>query len=410
MEQTFPRDIDVIIGAVSLRAEGLLGIVTRLGISKSIDKAKTRGKKRVKRNRCDITLSNRDGKLVNMLRWGRKIEIRANYEGYGPLRIGQYQLENPRWVFPRQGVPHVLYRGLGGDGKTYKGKGTAIYKQLPISEVVHQIARRYGFQQDVVIPTDPKVTVYKPSGMTDHGLLDQLSYGTGSDWYVDDSTSPPTLVFRPPREVDLPVVRGQSLTIGWGPDSPAVLKAVELAVEHHYPVAALMEGRRTLAGTAGTTVPGAVDPRTGRQGATVQTLVGGERGGARRPAERDPMPMGQNPYHQSLARPAIIGMGAQATTQKILDCEFTPGIPFIDVNHVLPLVGMGDLSGRYRVVDVSHEIGQSGWTTKVKAILGGIAKGGKKAHLTEAGVTVPGAVDPRTGRQGATVKTIVTRQ
>jgi hypothetical protein len=367
MEQTFPRNIDVVIGDVSLREHGLLYLVQRIGINKAIDKVATRGKKRTKTNRCDITLTNPDGQLVNMLRWGRKIQIFGAFEGTERVLLGQYRLENPRWVFPKQGVPHVMYRGLGGDGKVYRGKGPAVYKTKTITEVVKSIGGSYGFQVDAKLPVDPKVSVHKPAGMTDHALLDQLAYSAGADWYVNDTTDPPTLIFRLPHEKDLPVVRGKRLTVGWGPASKATLKATELAVEHNYPIAQAMMGGRLSSG--------ALFAAIGGLGVVVPI--------ARLRGEREKLPLGANPLNPALSLQSAQGLSSQATTRKVLDCEFTPGIPFLDLNHVLPLVEMGDLSGRYRVIDVNHEIAATGWTTKIKAILGGIAAGGKKTDATD---------------------------
>lgn len=370
MLTTFPK-FDVEIGNTLLSKVGLLGLVRSIIISKDSDKVKMRGKRRAMINRCDLTIDNPDGQIDNILRLGRKLKVWIGYEDHPLIRVGVYFVENPRWVYTENSVPQVQIRALAGDVRMLYSKVGVAFRNVTHTGAARAMAERHGLAF-VGPEAGVKTTLIKGASETDWEALERWAYDIGYETWVDDTTDPNTLHFEPITEAELATFEGQRLTIGWGPNTSATLPCQRLTIEHRYAISLGRGNLRTASGKAyvidtdgAFTVNPTVASSKTTKSRTVETVV-------HSPSTTPPGSM--------LSK--LTGAQASGSPGKVLEAVFTPGIPFFKLGQVIPLVERGDLSGPYRIVSVTHELNESGYTTRIRAVKGGVAKASKRPPAT----------------------------
>lgn len=365
---------DTLFSKVKLK-EGngtLRDLVKRIIINKNLDKTLTKGKKRIKINTCDVVLSNPVvngvGQLDNILRLGRKVQVWLGYEGYPLTRVGVYTLYNPVWKYPQNGVPEVHFKAKAGDVGLMFGYGAKVYKNRKHSDVIREIAEEKGMAVDV-LDSKEKTTLIKSVHENEYEAIQRWAYDIGYDFYVDSDTDPNTLVCKPVNDTEPTVIGGQRFTTGWGPDTKATFPAVEMTFQHNYPDPTLTMGARTDTAK----VFGAGQSTFGYLGdikkATEYML-------SKQPAG----PLQSTMQLETLSRgTATLGQlsqklqGSQAAQQlsKTVEALYIPGIPFFRLGTTFQVVGHGDNSRKYRIVDITHEVDEKGFRTRIKAAIGG---------------------------------------
>lgn len=340
----------------------LLDLVKRVVINKNLDKTVTRGKKRVKINTCDVTMSNPldkdgNGQLDNILRLGRKVQIWLGYGDIPRTRVGVYKLYNPVWKYPRSGVPEVHFKAKAGDVGLQMDFTPHVLHNVTHSEAVVKMVEGQNFKLDIV-PTKEKTTLVKHIYETTHDAIGRWAYDCGYDFMIDEKTDPNTLIFRQINERPMTTHTGQEMTVGWGPRTTANLPAAELTIEHKYPDPVPMNGIQMRGPDGKILGPG-------------QKKVFDR--GVANAGEKEAASTTQRPGTATsggLSGKSLAGAAAQKLTKSI-DLLYDPGIPYFELGRVVTLVGRGDNSRRYRIVDITHELTLTGYTTRVKAVIGG---------------------------------------
>lgn len=345
----------------------LLDLVQKIVINKNLDKSATKGKKRVKTNTCDVVISNPQGQLNNILRFGRKVTVWLGHGGDGdPLvGVGTYTLYRPKWIYPRNGMPSVHFQAKAGDMALWYEEAPRTEHNITHSQFVAKLAKEAALLADIE-PTHEKLTLIKSFNETDHDAIARWAYDCGMDFYIDTNTTPNTLVWKRVSYRPMTDRSGKELSIGWGPGNPATLQAAEMTIERNYPEPSAFTGQlRDKAGGVNTLgsdpfkyVPifyKAQDPAYG-ENTVFSTGTSG---------------MNFNKKIQAGA--------AAARLARQVDCLFDPGIPFFELGRTIPVVGMGDHDRVYKLLDITHEVTWAGYTTRVKlGIMAGSGKNGKK--------------------------------
>lgn len=387
MVGNFPR-FDIEIGGTKLSDAGLLQLVRSITVNKASDKTQMRGKRRTKINRCDITFSNPDGKIDNILRLGRKLKVWLGYQGFPLIRVGVYNVENPRWVYTENDVPTVQIRAMAGDVNLLYSKGGVAFRNVTHTGAAKLMTERHGlaFAGE---ETGVKTTLLKGASESDWDALERWAHDVGFEITIDDTTDPNTVHFEPITEVEPVVFSGQRLTLGWGPGTTATLPCQKLSIEHRYASTVSKANRRTETGkVAGFSLDGSFG-LTPTEVKTVQKIY------EHIVKALNTGPLGKMP--QQLA-----GASHSGSPSKVLDATLVPGIPFLRLGQSIPLIERGDQSGLYRIVDITHEVNENGYITRIRATKGGLAA--KKTKATAKNAKVGGfSLDGSLGHTPTTV-------
>lgn len=361
MNTSRPR-FDIQLGDTRFSDAGLLSLVKSVQQSRNNDKTVTRGKKRIKINRCDIELVNQDSQLNNILRMGRSFKVWMGYEDYPLTMVGSYRMEHPKWMFQKSGPPTITLRGVAGDVKLAYDKRAKSFVNKTHSQIAEKLAAEHGLKAKVRA-TPESVHLVKSAYESDYDFLDRLAFDVGYDWWVDETTEPHTLVFEPPKEENITAIGGTPLTLGWGDGSPASLLAETLTVDIKFPETKAASSGRKQDGTA-------VKVWSSQQGDWMEVQVDA--------GEIAALHKGTTPEGGPASRQKVASVAHYATTKKTMDATLMPGIPFLKLNQIMPLVGLGDISGRYRIVEIVNHITPNKYETRIKGVIGGGGGGNKK--------------------------------
>jgi hypothetical protein len=360
----------------------MLGLIKSVRINKNLDKTATRGKKRVKTNTCDITLANVDHQLDNIMRMGRRIQV---FFGYGSqvYRVGSYLLNNPVWKYPKSGVPSVSYKGTAGDVRLMLSKTARVYRAKTFNEVLADMASRSGMVLASTVVSAEKETFVKTAAESDWDALQRWSLDRGYEFWVDESTEPNTMHCGAFDIGDITIFGGgQKFSVGWGPNTQAYLPAQEMIIEHRYPVATGGGSAKIDKTKRNINVPVAGGP--GRP-AKVHRF---EAGWDEEKSTTKPSSTKTTSVNVTVAGNAS---ASASTLTKQVTAVFYPGVPIFKLGQRMPVVEMGDQSGLYTIMDITHEFGVGGFKTTVKAIKGGGVTSKKKPAETEGRLNVPTA-------------------
>lgn len=376
-------DFDIQIGDVRFSTTPLLNkqgsmleLVQSVVINKNLDKTAAKGKRKVKINTCDVVIANTDHQLDNILRLGRKVKVWLGFEGAPLVRVGVYTLCNPKWKYPKNGVPTVHFKAKAGDvGLMMDGAGF-IMKNMSHTQAIKELAVKYGFLVDIPVDSKEKTTLLKTVHEYPLDAMQRWAYDIGFDFFVDDETEPNTVVCKPVNDRDFTTFgasqlggnsgsrfsnKAQIFTTGWGPGTPAAFPASEMEIEHNYPDPTTSAmGRKENGAVVGT-------------GELSAVLLGFVKAGLLQKGQADNV---INTMNRSTTTPSQViskMQGAQAAQKlsKVVTCTYDPGIPFFRLGQAIRLVGHGDHSRVYRLVDITHSVGKTGYKTTIKAIIGG---------------------------------------
>jgi hypothetical protein len=370
MIEAYQPVFDIQIGDVRFsKHPELMAMVRSVSTSIDVDKVSMpgvskRGKKRAKRNGCMIIFSNQFLQLNNILRFGRKIQIWMGYKGYEMVRVGVYNVENPRWIMPEKGLPELHMRGSGGDVKMAYSKEAMSFSNLTLPEIIKKIADKHGLQSFVEAGVFPRITVHKGVVEDDYEFSERLAWDHGMDLYIDSSTDPNTIrVERVPRApVNFTIFNSKQITIGWGEDTPATFPAQMISIDYKFP--------ETTSGMA---------PQKDNKGFNVVNSLSGVSKvfeGTGLAFEKLFNPKNSTPPGKE--KDKVNASAYYGGVKRVLQAKFVPGVPYFKVNQFVPLVGMDDLDGIYRVISVANEISVSGFTTTIGCMIGGGETAGKK--------------------------------
>lgn len=360
----------------------LLNLVKSITINKNLDKTATKGKRKVKVNQCDVVLTNvsefdKHGfPLDNLLRLGRKVKVWLGYQGEPLIRVGVYTLCNPKWSFPRNGLPSVHFKAKAGDVSLMDDNRGEIFRDITVSDAIKKLAERHGLQTNVA-PTQGKVTLLKTVEEDYIDAMYRWAYDVGYELTIDENTEPNTVVCGPMKETTYLYIGDRPFTTGWGPGTPASFPAASMEIEHTYP-------DPTVTGTSVTD--------------TKKVAVSGSIGTVLVALLKENLI--SESTHSNAIKTINSGIatknqmenkvrGAQAATQlsKVLTAVYDPGIPYFQLGKMIKVVGHGDLSRNYRLVDITHMVSQKGFTTQIKAMIGGNIAGNSAKDTTNVAVS-----------------------
>lgn len=325
-----------------------------------------RGKRLARINSVTVTLDNKDGELTDIMRLGRKMEIFLGYEDYPLTRAGIYIVEKPKWTFPSTGSPTITLSALGKGVKLAKIHEAMRFERRSHSEIAEEVARKYGMRP-MVSPTREKMNLSKADDETLLDFMERIASDIGYDFGIDDSEDPAVLHFEPPDAREAIQIGGKTISIGYGADTTATIRASDLTVEWTIPVGNVSRTQRDKSGHV--------------------TSIANQLGGAGRiredthmlatPAANTAPAGGEKKRNERIAD--------AATSKRVLSFKMRPGVPWWNLNQLVPLVDMGMLNGMYRLVDLTDDVGPKGYEFDARAIIGGgkasknQQKGGEKS-------------------------------
>lgn len=356
----------------------LLDLVESVIINKNLDKTATKGKRKVKVNSCNVTIANIDKQLDNILRLGRKVTVWLGYAKDDLTRVGVYTLTNPKWVYPRTGIPKVQFKATAGENGLRGDNSGKVWRDKTVTQVVEEIAKKAGYEVDI-LHTNKKQVILKTVDEEYDDLIARLAYDLGYEYYFDDDDK---LVFKPVNDREYLVVGGKQFTTGWGPGTPAAYPAASLEVEHNYPQPTVTATVRT---TDGKVVTSGAD-----NAVLIRIFNRGDISKEQFDHVRQTIGTGTTDT-AGMAHKAQAAQSAQQLT-KTLTCTYDPGIPYFRLGQLIKLVGHGDLSRTYRINDITHTVNKSGYTTQIKAAVGGNPTG-NKATLPGMSVVTSGSTN-----------------
>ena len=330
-----------------------------------------RGRRLARINTLSVTLDNKDGELNDILRLGYKLKLWLGYADYPLQRGGTYRIEK----FSRKGNAtagqHIVLSALGIASKMARYYPVMPFSHGTASDLAEEVARHFGLATSITPLREP-ITIVKADDESLLSFMERIAFDVGYDFWVDDLEEPAVLHFEPPEARDAIQIGGKKITLGYGSDSIASVLVEEYSDEMNIASASVSTTQRNKAGQ----VTKVGDPTTG----LLRDVVASE-SLASAPAST----MGQAGQAQRNAR-----LADAVTTKRVLSVKINPGVPWWNLNQLVPW----DLGGVFRLVDITDDISKNGYKSELRAVIGG-GKASKKQQKKNGPDYTAG--DPTTG-------------